>query len=100
MKKTNSKFQINLPTELLEKSLAKATALGFSSVQDLVRVFLVNMNTQDMTLSFSNKTEYISEEYEKYLNKRLKETIAAINNRQEFTAKDADELIDQLESND
>lgn len=102
-KKENTKFQINLPSELLAKSQEKATDMGFSSVQDLIRVFLRGVNNDEFELGLKSnkkpKVEYISEEYEQYLEKKLHDTLKDIKDGTAYTARNADELIDQLESN-
>lgn len=100
----SSKFQVVLPTEILEKSFDKAIDMGFNSVQDLVRVFLVSITKNNTNLTFKNENiepyEEISPAYEKYLNKRLEETLKAIEDGTAYTAHNADEFMRIMDSDD
>lgn len=99
-KKENTKFQINLPSELLAKSQEKATDMGFSSVQDLIRVFLRGVNNDEFELGLKSnkkpKVEYISEEYEQYLEGKLKETLKAIKDGTAYTVSSGEEFVDTI----
>ncbi len=97
-----SKFQVVLPTEVLEKSYNKALGLGFNSVQDMVRVFLVSVTKNNIDLSFKEDplSEKISPEYEAFLNKRLEETLKAIEDGTAYSANSGEELIKILDSDD
>lgn len=69
-----TKIQVPINTQVKEKGEERARELGFSSLQEAIRLFVTNLGSGRFDISFEPKTEYISEntlrelavEYNKY----------------------------------
>lgn len=91
----NTVLQIPLSADLRSKSLISAKEMGFSSLQEAVRVFLTNLATKKMHISIQQKPTIIklSEKAEKrYL--RIAEDIKK--GRHVGVAHSVDELMQKL----
>lgn len=89
-----AKIQIPMKASLKKKAEKIAEDYGYSSLQEVIRVFLTNFSEGKIKTSFvmSDTVEYISEEYEQFLDKRLEETRKAIKEGKAYIIHSADEL--------
>ncbi len=96
-----TKIQIPMKMSLKKKAEKVAEDYGYSSIQEVVRVFLMSFSEGRIKTSFmvEDTVEHISEEYEQFLDKRLKETKEAIKRGNAYTihsAEELDKLVDQV----
>ena len=70
----DKKIQIPVNSLVLKKGRKRASELGFSSINEVIRIMLHNFNKGTINLSFHEDVEFISKEYEDYLNSISKKT--------------------------
>ncbi|MHB8443436.1 MAG: hypothetical protein ACYDAS_03670 [Patescibacteria group bacterium] len=97
-----AKIQIPMKASLKKKAEKVASDYGYTSLQEVVRVFLAGFSKGDIHLTFSSPhaDEYITPEFEAYLDKRLKETRKAIKDGTAYTIHSAKELTKLVEDFD
>lgn len=71
----DTKIQIPVNSKVLAKSKKKAEKMGFSSINELVRVFLTNVAEEKVSLKLSNNDfshiPYVSKEEQKEIEEAL-----------------------------
>lgn len=77
-----------------------AADMGFSSLQDAVRLFLANLSSGKLSATFSAQTpdEILTPAQEKVLMKKYREAKKEIDEGRGFTAHSAEELMAHLRS--
>ncbi len=90
-----SKLQVPLKTSIKKMAEEVAEEYGYSSVQEVVRIFLTGFAQKKIQPSFliNNTEEYISPEYEAYLNKVTNQLRDEIKHGKAYTAHNADDII-------
>ena len=68
-----SKIQVPINNKIRRRAEKVAKGYGFSSVQEVIRIFLNDFVAGNIKISFvKNTDEYITLEFEVYLNEQLK----------------------------
>lgn len=88
--------QIPLPKELKISAEKAAEEAGFSSLQEVLRVFMKKFAGKKIDLTFEEKVTYLSPKAEKRYAKIMRDIESG--KEKVYTAKDADDLIKQLHS--
>lgn len=98
MARTN--IQVPVTTSLKQKAVARAEELGFSSIQDVIRVFLTNFTEKKLNVEFKEPEmiEYISEEQYRRLEKDFKELKEAYKKGEAYEVNSLDEMMAVLNS--
>ena len=87
-------LQIPLPKELKESAEKAAADYGFSSLQELLRVFMKKLATKKINLSFEEEdTVQLSKKNEKRYLKAMNDFKKGKN---VYTAKNVDDFFEQL----
>lgn len=86
-------LQIPLPKELKISAEKAAQDAGFSSLQEVLRVFMKKFASKKIDLTFEEKATYLSSKAE---SRYLKITEDFKNNRNVYTAKNVNDLMKQL----
>lgn len=87
-------LQIPLPKELKDSAEKAALDYGFSSLQEVLRVFMKKFADRRINLSFEEKVVYLSKKAEKRYDKIIRDIESG--KEKVYTAKNADDLMDQL----
>ena len=88
-----SKIQVPINNKVRRKAEKVAEDYGFSSVQEVIRLFLNDFAIGNIKLSFiKNTDEYITPEFEVYLNDQLKIAEEEIKNGTIRIAHSADDI--------
>lgn len=90
--KDYTKLQVPLPKTLRDSAQRVAYKQGYSSLQEVVRVFLTSYSKGKFVPEFSQEDEY-TQEYVEYIKKRTKEVFGAKSKGELYTAKNADDII-------
>lgn len=86
-------LQVPMPRELKESAEKAALNAGFSSLQEVLRVFMKKFANKKIDLAFEEETHYLSPKAEqRYL--KIMEDFK--NGRNISTAKNVDDLMSQL----
>lgn len=95
-----AKIQVPLKASIKRKAEEVAEDYGYSSLQEVIRLFLTSFAKGDIQLLMYNPhaTEYISPEFEAFLEKREKEVRKAIKEGKAYTVHSAEELTKLVES--
>lgn len=95
-----AKIQVPLKASIKKKAEQVAEDYGYSSIQEVIRIFLTNFSKGDIQLQLRNThaVEYISPEFEAFLEKREKEFKKAIKARKAYTIHSAKELTTLVEN--
>ncbi|MBI2596393.1 hypothetical protein HYW46_06730 [Candidatus Daviesbacteria bacterium] len=89
-------LQVPLPKDLKEGAEKAALDAGFSSLQEVLRVFMKKFANKKIDLSFEEeKVVYLSEKAEKRYTKAMEDFRKGKN---VYEAKDVDDLLKQLHS--
>jgi hypothetical protein len=91
-------LQVPVTKDLRDAAENTALDFGFSSLQEALRVFMTKMANKQITLSFENKTEYLTETQEKVLIKKYNNFLAEKGKGKTFVAHSAEEMFSQLTS--
>lgn len=86
-------LQVPLPKELKMSAEKAAHEAGFSSLQEVLRVFMKKFASKKIDLAFEEEITYLSPKAEK---RYLKATEDFKKGKNVYTAKDVDDLIKQL----
>lgn len=86
-------LQIPLPKELKASAEKAAQEAGFSSLQEVLRVFMKKFANRKIDLTFGEEVTYLSPTAEK---RYLKATKDFKKGKNVYLAKDVDDLIKQL----
>lgn len=87
-----SVLQIPITTSLKERATSVALDQGFSSLQEITRVFLTQLAREQISVSFANSVELSPEAGARLM--RLDADISA--NKNTTTAHSVEELMEQL----
>lgn len=87
-------LQVPMPKDLKEQAEKAALNAGFSSLQEVLRVFMKRFASKKIDLSFEEKVEYLSPKAEKRYAKIMRDIESG--KEKVYTAKDADDLLKQL----
>ena len=95
IKSTKSTIQVPINNNLRTNAENTAASLGFSSLQEIIRVFIAQLATKSITVNFSHQTpdEILTPKQETILNKKL----LLAQKGPLKTAHSAQELFDQLD---
>ncbi len=94
-------LQIPMNSNLKSDIETIAIQEGFDSVQAFTRFVYTKIINREVSIPvISHPVEYISEDYEKYLNNREVETLIAIKAKKAYAAKSGEEFLNQIESKD
>ena len=91
-------LQIPIDKELKVSSERLAEEYGFSSLQEVVRVFLNQFSAKKLALGFSSPNELLSFEQEAILTERYLEAKDNLAKTKSYSLKDSRELIKNLNS--
>lgn len=86
-------LQVPMPKELKDDAEKAALNAGFSSLQEVLRVFMKKFASKKIDLAFEEEVEYLSPKAEK---RYLKASEDFKNGRNVYTAKNVNDLIRQL----
>lgn len=87
-------LQVPMPKDLKEQAEKAALNAGFSSLQEVLRVFMKRFASKKIDLSFEEEVEYLSPKAEKRYAKIMRDIESG--KEKVYTAKDADDLLKQL----
>ena len=86
-------------TKKLRDSAAKvAEEYGFSSLQEMLRVFLNKIAKREVKVSIEENVEYLTPQEDAILEARYKEFLAEKKKGKTFTATSVEEMMKQLTS--
>lgn len=96
--KTNLQVPISKSLKISSEKVAKE--YGFSSLQQVVRLFLAQLADRKVTIRFASDKpdEILTNEQEEILTKKYLQAKKEISEGKGFTAESAEELIKQLRS--
>lgn len=86
-------LQVPLPKELKISAEKAAEEAGFSSLQEVLRVFMKKFANKKIDLTFEEEVTYLSPKAEK---RYMKITEDFEKGRNVYTARNVDELMEQL----
>lgn len=86
-------LQIPLNKKLKDDAEKAAYEQGFSSLQEILRVFMKKLASSKINLSFDEEVVYLSEKADKRYSKQLEDFKSGKNI---YVAKDVDDLMKQL----
>lgn len=89
-------LQVPLPKELKLSAEKAAQEAGFSSLQEVLRVFMNKFASKKIYLAFEEGITYLSPKAEK---RYIKATEDFKKGKNVYSAKDVDDLIQQLHAN-
>jgi hypothetical protein len=89
-------LQVPMEKQVKKNSEKIAHDFGYSSLQELVRVFLKQFSTGKITPSFSSNDEFLTSEEEAILNERYLETKEDIQKGKGAKVKNANQLLKDL----
>lgn len=91
---SKSTIQVPIDNNLRINAENMASSMGFSSLQEIIRVFIAQLANKTISISLVNKTpdEILSEKQESVLIKKLKQ----FKKGETYTAHSAKELFNQL----
>ena len=90
-------IQVPVARDLRDKAAVAAEGLGFSSLQETIRIFLVNLASGKLSIVFEEKPIKLSSKAVKRYNEMLNKIDAG--EEKLYTAKNGSELISQLYGN-
>lgn len=93
------RLQVPVNTNTMVKVKEKALEMGFSSVQDMVKVFLAGVANDTVKIGFGNKSEVLSPEAEECLWKEKERLDEKIRQGKAKFYTNADEMIEDLKKN-
>jgi hypothetical protein len=91
-------LQVPVTRDLRDAAENTALDFGFSSLQEALRVFMTKMANKQVTLSFEDKTEYLTDVQEKVLAKKYNKFLADKKNGKTFVAHSTEGMFSQLTS--
>lgn len=88
-------IQIPVSTNLKKAALLRAESLGFSSLQDVIRVFLTGFTKGSYTIGFvkEDSWENLQDDHISLLEKRFEETTHAEKKGDAFVSHSADDMM-------
>ena len=95
-------LQIPINKSLKSAAQEEAEKLGFSSLQEAVRLFLTQLVKKTITINFTRQEpdEILTPKQEAVLNRKLKQALADIKKGDFYTATSVEEMMRQLRSKD
>lgn len=89
-----STIQVPIDNNLRINAESVASSLGFSSLQEIIRVFITQLANKTISINLVNKTpdEILTEKQESVLIKKLEQ----LKKGKIFTARSAEEMFNQL----
>jgi predicted AlkP superfamily phosphohydrolase/phosphomutase len=93
-----SKIQIPVNKDTLEKSKKRATALGFNSVNEVIRIFLAKFGDETINIALVD-SEYEKKitEYSKKLDKDFDETLEKIKSGKAKSYSTAQQVVNAMD---
>lgn len=91
-------LQVPIDKKLKTSSERLAEEYGFSSLQEVVRIFLNQFSAKKLALGFSSSDEFLSSEQEAILTQRYLEAEDEIVKAKSYSSKNSNELIKSLDS--
>jgi len=93
-------FQVPVNPILKNQAQEKAYAMGFSSLQEAVRLFLRQLADNSVRIQFSAQfpTKILTSKQEKHLSKTLAQSQDSIKKGKYKTVQNIDEMMDYLQS--
>ena len=91
-----TKLQIPVDNQTKIQANDRAQKDGFSSIQEVVRVFLSNYAKGNFSINFNTNSEHTSDKYEEFLNKRLKEILEDFKMGKTYSVTSGQGLIDLI----
>lgn len=100
MARTN--IQVPVTTTLKQKAAARAEKLGFSSIQDVIRVFLTGFVEEKYSIGIreEEKVEYLTDREAEVLERKFRELKEEEKKGNLLIANSVDEFLKQLDSDD
>lgn len=89
-------LQVPLPKELKLNAEKAAQEAGFSSLQEVLRVFMNKFANKKIDIAFEEEVTYLSPKAEKRYTKIMRDIESG--KERVYTANDADDLLKQLHS--
>lgn len=95
-------LQIPINKSLKSAAQEEAEKLGFSSLQEAVRLFLTQLVKKTITINFVRQEpdEILTPKQETILNRKLKEALKDIKKGDYYIARSAEEMMRQLRLKD
>ncbi len=90
---------LHIPVNKIIKTKAEEAVKtqGYSSLQEIIRVFLSSLARGEVKTTFSSSVELLTESQETHLNKREQQTLTAIKKGKAYSVHTVKEMIDTLE---
>ncbi|KKQ41422.1 MAG: hypothetical protein US60_C0040G0005 [Microgenomates group bacterium GW2011_GWC1_37_8] len=94
------KVIVQVPTtkKLKEAASKRAENLGFSSLQEILRLFMAKLSRGEVNVSLEENVEYLTPQEDAVLERRYKEFLEEEKKGKTFEAHSAEEMIKQLTS--
>lgn len=95
-----SKVTIQVPTDkkLKDKAAKSAQEMGFSSIQEVLRLFMTKLAKGEVSISLEENVEYLTPQEEAVLEQRHKEFMEDKKKGKTFVAHSAEEMVEELMS--
>lgn len=87
-------LQVPMPKELKDDAEKAALNAGFSSLQEVLRVFMKKFANKKIDLAFEEETDYLSPKAERRYAKIMRDIESG--KEKVYTAKNAEDLLKQL----
>jgi len=94
------KVIVQVPTDkkLKDAATKRAEELGFSSLQEILRVFMAKLAKKQVSVSLEENVEYLTPQEDAILQEKYKEFLEEEKKGQVFTAHSVDEMMKHLAS--
>lgn len=94
------KVIVQVPTTKKLKAAAtkRAEDLGFSSLQEILRLFMTKLSRGEVNVSLEENVEYLTPQENRVLERRYKEFLSDKKKGKTFTAHSVEEMMEQLAS--
>lgn len=95
-----SKVIVQIPTDnkLKDKTSKTAREMGFSSLQEILRVFMAKLAKREVSVSLEENVEYLTPQEESVLQQGYKEFLEEEKKGKTLVAHSAEEMVKQLTS--
>lgn len=98
MNKNKTILQVPIDKKIRDAALIAVRDLGFSSLQEGVRVYLIKLSRKQITFNLEENTEYLTPKQDEILEKKYRLFLKDKKQGKTFTAKSAKEIMKQLTS--
>lgn len=95
-----SKVIVQVPTDkkLKDKATKSAQEMGFSSLQEILRLVMNKIANKEIKVSLEENVEYLTPQEDAVLEQRYKEFLKEEKKGNTFVAHSVEEMIKELES--